>query len=488
MKSTETAPLVVPVILSGGAGTRLWPVSREGHPKPFMKLPDGQTLLGKTVQRAARTSTSKRMLLVTNRDYYFISKDEVSRTLGASSPINAGFLLEPVGRNTAAAIGAAAQWVAQNVSPDAVMLVLPADHLISPVEDFLKAVEQAAVLAAGGKLVTFGIRPTRPETGYGYIEAGAGLKGTEAHAVKRFIEKPDAATARGYVDSGSFYWNSGMFCMRAQTLLDELAAHRGALAEGIERCWAQVKDADAKAPFVELPADCFGELESISIDYAVMEPSSNLAVLPTAFSWDDIGSWSAVAGLVPQDEKGNRVHGDAVLVDSEDCFVRAEDRMIAAVGLKGIMVVDTPDALLVADASCAQQVKEVVTQLKQRGHESYRLHRTVVRPWGTYTVLEDGTGYKIKRIEVKPGAALSLQMHHHRSEHWIVVNGTAKVVCDGKEFLVMTNESTYIPAGRKHRVENPGVMDLVMIEVQSGSYLGEDDIVRFSDIYGRAPA
>lgn len=478
---------IVPVILSGGAGTRLWPVSREGHPKPFMKLPDGQTLLAKTVQRASRVASANRLLLVTNRDYYFMSKDEVARSLGAGAPVASSYLLEPVGRNTAAAVAMAAHWIAQNVSPEALMLVLPADHLISPVDDFLRAVEHAAVLASRGKLVTFGIRPTRPETGYGYIEAGAAQPGTEGHDVKRFIEKPDAETAQRYVASGNFLWNSGMFCMRARTLLDELQAHRPQLADGVGQCWQQAAAADGSGAFVELPADCFGALESISIDYAVMEPSRNLAVLPTGFRWDDIGSWSAVADLVPQDERGNRVHGDSVLVDCDDCFVRAEDRMVAAVGLKGVMVVDTPDALLVADASCAQQVKEVVAQLKERGHDSYRLHRTVVRPWGTYTVLEGGEGYQIKRIEVKPGAALSLQMHHHRSEHWIVVSGTAQVTCDGQEFLVMTNESTYIPAGKKHRVVNPGVLDLVMIEVQSGSYLGEDDIVRFSDMYGRAP-
>lgn len=489
MKSNESAaPPIVPVILSGGAGTRLWPVSREGHPKPFMKLPDGHTLLGKTVQRAAKAASARKLLLVTNRDYYFISKDEVARTLGHDSTISAGYLLEPVGRNTAAAIAAAAHWVAANVSPDAIMLVLAADHLIEPVEEFLRATEQAAALAARGKLVTFGIRPESPETGYGYIEAGRNFDGGEAREVLRFVEKPDAQTAQAYLESGNFLWNSGMFCMRVQTLLDELQAHRRGLAQSVAQCWEQVPVADRTAQFTELPAEAFAQAESISIDYAVMEPSRNLVVLPTKFAWNDIGSWSAVAGLVPQDERGNRVHGDSLLVDCEDCFVRSEDRMIAAVGLRGVMVVDTPDALLVADAGSAQQVKEVVAQLKLRGHESYRLHRTVMRPWGTYTVLEGGEGYKIKRIEVKPGAALSLQMHHHRSEHWIVVSGTARVVCDDSQFLVMTNESTYIPAGKKHRVDNPGMLDLVMIEVQSGAYLGEDDIVRFSDIYGRAPA
>ncbi|MDB5880630.1 MAG: mannose-phosphate guanylyltransferase/mannose-6-phosphate isomerase [Ramlibacter sp.] len=476
---------MVPVILSGGAGTRLWPVSREGHPKPFMKLPDGQSLLAKTVQRAAQASGGGQMLLVTNRDYYFISKDEVSRTLGPKSMTRASFLLEPVGRNTAAAIAAAAHWICANISPDAIMLVLPADHLIEPIEEFLAATQQAAALAAKGKLVTFGIRPSSPATGYGYIQAGAAINGGPQHEVLRFVEKPDAEAAQAYVASGDFLWNSGMFCMSAKVLLRELKEHRPELAKSVGACWEEAAATDGKGLFTELPEASFAAVESISIDYAVMEPSRNLVVLPTQFAWNDIGSWSAVAGLVPQGADANRVHGNAVLLDCADCFVWAEDRMIATIGLRGVMVVDTPDALLVADAGSAQQVKEVVAQLKARGHESYRLHRTVTRPWGTYTVLEGGQGYKIKRIEVKPGAALSLQMHHHRSEHWVVVSGTAKVVCDDREFLVLTNESTYISAGKRHRVENPGMLDLIMIEVQSGAYLGEDDIVRFSDQYGR---
>lgn len=487
LKSVE-APVrtVVPVILSGGAGTRLWPVSREGHPKPFMKLPDGQSLLAKTVQRAAQAASGgQQMLLVTNRDYYFISKDEVARTLGAKSKTKASFLLEPVGRNTAAAIAAAAHWICANISPDAIMLVLPADHLIEPIEEFLEATRQAAALAAAGKLVTFGIRPTSPATGYGYIQAGAAIDGGPQQEVLRFVEKPDAQSAQAYFESGDFLWNSGMFCMSAKVLLKELAAHRPQLAQSMALCWEEAAAADGKGLFTELPESSFSEAENISIDYAVMEPSRKLVVLPTKFAWNDIGSWSAVAGLVPQGADGNRVHGNPVVLDCTDCFVWAEDRMIATIGLRGVMVVDTPDALLVADAGSAQQVKEVVAQLKARGHQSYRLHRTVTRPWGTYTVLEGGQGYKIKRIEVKPGAALSLQMHHHRSEHWVVVSGTAKVVCDEREFLVLTNESTYIPAGKRHRMENPGMLDLVMIEVQSGAYLGEDDIVRFSDQYGR---
>jgi mannose-1-phosphate guanylyltransferase/mannose-6-phosphate isomerase len=482
----EAALTIVPVILSGGAGTRLWPVSREGHPKPFMKLPDGQTLLDKTVKRAVRAGTAGRLLVVTNRDYYFDSKDEVSRSLGGDV-LAASYLLEPVGRNTAAAIAAAAHWIVDEFGEHAVMLVLPADHLIEPVEDFVRATRQAAALAVEGRLVTFGIHPRSPETGYGYIQAGAPLDGGTGREVLRFVEKPDTPTAQAYVASGDFLWNSGMFCMQAGVLLGELSALRPQLASAVDACWAASR-AGRGAPFTELSAGAFSEVESISIDYAVMEPSRKLVVLPVHFGWNDIGSWSAVAGLVERGPDGNRVQGDAVVLECEDCFISSEDRMVAAVGLRGVLVVDTPDALLVADAGSAQRVKDVVASLKKRGHESYRLHRTVTRPWGTYTVLEGGPGYKIKRIEVRPGAALSLQMHHHRSEHWVVVSGSAKVQCDEREFLVLKNQSTYIPAGKKHRVENPGIVDLVMIEVQSGDYLGEDDIVRFSDIYGRVAA
>lgn len=492
---TADGPFIVPVVLSGGAGTRLWPVSREGYPKPFMKLPDGQTLLGKTVLRAERMAGSNPILVVTNRDYYFDSRDVIHRALSQAEHVKARaqvhYLLEPAGRNTAAAVACAALWVCEHVSPDAIMLVMPADHLISPLDSFLDAASQAAQLAARGRLVTFGVRPTRPETGYGYIETGEALSGFDAHQVRRFVEKPDASTALTYVDSGRFLWNSGMFGLRAQSLLDELAQHRPALSAGVHACWAELptgQELSAAAPYTELPAESFGALESISIDYAVMEPSQHLAVIAAHFQWDDIGSWNAVASLTPQDDNGNRAQGETVLIDTHDCFIRADDRLVATVGLEGLMVVDTPDAVLVADARRAQDVKEVVAHLKRNGHDSYRLHRTVMRPWGTYTVLEEGEGYKIKRLDIKPGGILSLQMHHHRSEHWVVVSGTASVQRDDESLKVLTNQSIYISAGQRHRVENAGTEPLVMIEVQSGSYLGEDDIVRYSDVYGRVRA
>ena len=484
-RTPNLAPAIVPVILSGGAGSRLWPVSREGHPKPFMELPDGETLLGKTLRRAAAVATAQRLLVVTNRDYYFISRDEASRALPASQRVHADYLLEPVGRNTAAAVAAAAHWVLANVGEDAVMLVLPADHLITPLEAFAADVQAAALLAQQGRLVTFGVPPTRPETGYGYIEGGKAYAETRARVVRRFVEKPDLAVAQDYVANPDFFWNSGMFCMQARTLLDELRRHRQPVSDAVQATWeAACATADA-GRMMELPAEQFEQVESISIDYAVMERSDRLVVLPIAASWNDIGSWTSVAALSAPDENGNRVLGDALLLDTSDCYVRADERIVATVGVKGLMVIDTPDALLVASMDCDQKVKEVVAQLKKLGHESYRTHRSVIRPWGTYTVLGEGLGYKIKRIEVKPQGQLSMQMHHHRSEHWVVVSGTARVSCDDQEFLVMTNQSTYIQAGHKHRVENPGVVDLVMIEVQSGDYLGEDDIVRFSDIYGR---
>ncbi len=487
-KSAKPPSAVVPIILSGGAGSRLWPVSRQGHPKPFIELPDGQTLLNKTLQRAARAASIQRLLLVTNRDYYFISKDEVNRAFGnAAAPVT-DFLLEPFGRNTAAAVAAAAHWVVSHVGPDAVMLILPADHLITPPEEFTRDVQAAVALAQQGKMVTFGVPPTRAETAYGYIECGARFGETQAKVVRRFVEKPDLGKALDYSRNPDFLWNSGMFCMQAQIFLDELQTHRPELADAVAHTWEAARAEQEQSRMMELPAEQFEQVEDISIDYAVMERSDKLVVLPTRASWNDIGSWSSMAALSPADPNGNRVRGDAVVIDCKDCYVHADKRIIAALGVSGLMVVDTPDALLVATMDQDQQVKDIVAQLKLRGHESYRTHRTVIRPWGTYTVLEEGRGYKIKRIEVKPRGILSLQMHHHRSEHWIVVSGTAKVVSNEREFLVMTNESTYIPAGHKHRVENPGVVELVMIEVQSGEYLGEDDIVRFSDAYGRAPA
>ncbi|HTH59871.1 MAG TPA: mannose-1-phosphate guanylyltransferase/mannose-6-phosphate isomerase [Paraburkholderia sp.] len=480
--------MLIPVILSGGAGTRLWPVSREGHPKPFMKLADGESLLLKAYRRAAAVadddagSQRGEIVTVTNRDYFFMSKDEFA--LANLEDQDTVFLLEPSGRNTAPAVAMAAHYVAQKFGRDALMLVLAADHLVQDQQAFAAAVSSAAELAQQDKLVTFGIVPTNPDTGFGYIEAGDKIG--DGRVALRFVEKPDADKAAEYLAAGNYLWNSGMFCFKAGVILDEMRRHAPDVAAAADACAAALHADQVSAHMLEMPAELFGEMPDISIDYAVMERSSNVAVVPSSFGWSDIGSWGAIRELVAPDEDSNRTVGDAIFVDSRNMYVQSRDRLVATVGVSDLLVIDTPDALLVAHPDRAQDVKQVVARLKKQNHEAYKLHRTVSRPWGTYTVLGEGPRFKIKRIEVKPGASLSLQMHHHRSEHWIVVCGMAKVVNGDKEIFVCTNESTYIPAGHKHRLENPGVLDLVMIEVQSGEYLGEDDIVRFQDVYGRA--
>jgi mannose-1-phosphate guanylyltransferase len=477
--------MLVPVILSGGAGTRLWPVSREGHPKPFMQLPDGQSLLQKTYHRAAALAADGELLIVTNREYYFMSRDEYAAAkLGPLGRLQ--FLLEPVGRNTGPAVALAALFAQERYGDDCLLLVLPADHLIADVSAFAAAVGEAERLAQNGYLVTFGIQPDAPETGFGYIECGSAIAGSAGASVVRFVEKPTAEKAQEYLSSGRHLWNGGMFCFRADRILDEFRKHAPDVLDRVTACWTASREKQSASPgLIDFEPDLFEAMPDISIDYAVMERSDRVAVIPGRFGWNDIGSWTAVSQLVAADSNNNRVIGDAVVVDSRNTFVKSEDRLVAAVGVDNLIIIETADAVLVADANRAQDVKKVATQLKATGHESYRLHRTVARPWGTYTVLETGPRFKIKRIAVKPGASLSLQMHHHRSEHWVVVSGMAKVVNGDEELYVNTNESTYIAPGHKHRLENPGILELVMIEVQSGDYLGEDDIVRFSDQYGR---
>lgn len=477
--------MLIPVILSGGAGTRLWPVSREAHPKPFIQLPDGQSLLQKTFLRAAGLDGVSEVVTVTNRDYYFKTKDEYR---ACASDVKASFLLEPCGRNTMPAVALAALHVLAAHGPDACLLVLPADHLIADLPAFAAAVANAKELAEKGYLVTFGIQPDAPETGFGYIEAGAEIatKVGAGRTALCFVEKPDATTAAAYLAAGYFYWNSGMFCFRTGSLLDAMEAACPAVLQAARTCWQATQVATPHgAAMIECDPATFAAQPDISIDYALMEKAENVAVVPCAIGWSDIGSWNALGELVAADSDGNRILGEAVMVGSRNNYVQTEHHLVAAVGVDDLVIVDTQDAVLVAHKHRTQDVKQVVARLKQRGHEAYRLHRTVSRPWGTYTVLEEGKRFKIKRIEVKPGASLSLQMHHHRSEHWIVVSGMAKVTNGDRELFVNTNESTYIPAGHKHRLENPGILDLVMIEVQSGEYLGEDDIVRFEDRYGR---
>ncbi|SMB22452.1 mannose-1-phosphate guanyltransferase [Sterolibacterium denitrificans] len=477
---------VIPVILSGGAGTRLWPVSREGHPKPFIRLADGESLLHKTYRRAAAIATQDEIVTVTNRDHYFLSKDEfLAAGLGEQRP---HFLLEPCGRNTAPAIAAAALALRERYGDAAIMVVMAADHLIRDEAEFAEAARAAAKLASEGHIVTFGIRPDKPETGFGYIECGSAVgSGKDGAArVQRFVEKPDAATAAQYLTSGRYLWNSGMFCFSVGVILAELERHAPDVLATARTC-IDVSPSEEGVGGLrrELDAASFSNAPDISIDYAVMERSDRVVVIPAAFDWSDIGSWSALQQLVAPDADGNRALGEALFVDCANTFVQSENRLIAAVGLKDLILIDTPDAVLAVHPDHVQDVRKIVQQLKTAGHDACKLHRTVARPWGTYTVLEEGRHFKIKRIVVKPGAALSLQLHHHRSEHWIVVQGMAKVTNGDSVLYVNINESTYIPAGHKHRLENPGLLDLVMIEVQSGEYLGEDDIVRFADQYGR---
>jgi mannose-1-phosphate guanylyltransferase/mannose-6-phosphate isomerase len=471
---------LIPTILCGGAGSRLWPVSRELHPKPFIRLEDGQSLLQKAWLRGVSLPDVAETLTVTNRELFFKTKDEYREVAGPDyKDLANSFILEPFGRNTAPAIAAAALQVAASHSDDALLLVLAADHLITDQRAFALAVAEAMRLAAQGKLVTFGIRPESPETGYGYIEA-------DGNKVVRFVEKPSLELAREYVESGNYLWNSGMFCFSAGTILREMQLHCPEILAATRSCLELSGLVGGKGHTqIELEQQSFARVPDDSIDYAVMEKSRNVAVVPCNIGWSDIGSWNAVGELTAPDTDGNRIAGEVVLHDVSNCYIQSKQRIVGAVGIDNLVIIDTPDALLVADRDHVQDVKLLYARLKSEGHATHKLHTTVHRPWGTYTVLEEGSRFKIKRIVVKPAGRLSLQMHHHRSEHWVVVSGMARVVNGDQELFINTDESTYIPAGHKHRLENPGVVDLVMIEVQSGEYLGEDDIVRFEDIYGR---
>jgi len=468
---------LIPVILCGGAGSRLWPVSRELHPKPFIELADGQSLLQKAFLRGAAMPSVTEIITVTNRELLFQTEEQFRSVNKAG--LATTFILEPFGRNTAPALAAAALLAAKNHGREAILLALPADHVITQQPAFAEAVAQAVRLASGGKLVTFGIEPLTPETGYGYIEA-------EGTKVIRFVEKPSSSEAEAYLASGRYLWNSGMVCFAAGVMLDEMEKYCPEVLHATSACIATSRLANGKG-FAELSldGDSFSKVPNISIDYAVMEKSAEVAVVPCNIGWNDIGSWNALGDLTPPDSRGNRVLGNAMLQDTDNCYIYGSERVIGAVGIENLIIVDTADALLVASRDHAQQVKHIYARLKTEDNEAYKLHRTVYRPWGTYTILNEGPGFKVKRIEVKSGASLSLQMHHHRSEHWVVISGVAQVINGENEFLIHANESTYIPSGNKHRLTNPGDATLVMIEVQNGNYLGEDDIVRFDDSYGR---
>ncbi len=477
-----TSGLIHPVILSGGSGSRLWPMSRAGYPKQFLALhgDDGTTMLQATAKRVQRGNFSN-PLLVCNEEHRFILAEQL-RQVDVKPD---GIILEPVARNTAPAVAVAALTLGRTKT-DALMLVMPSDHVILDEASFHKAVEAAAEAAAGGALVTFGITPTLPETGYGYIQRGQIWKGDVegVYEVSRFVEKPDLKTAEQYLDSGDYAWNSGIFLFRADTYIDALERFQPEMLAAVR---AALDNSQEDLNFCRLDESAFAASPSNSIDYAVMEHTDNAAVVPVDMGWSDLGAWSALWDIKAKDEQGNVATGDVLLHNTRNSYVHADHAMVAISGLDDVIVVATDDAVLVVDRHNAQGVKDLVEQLKRDGRGEHHLHTTVHRPWGCYRGIDMGERHQVKRITVKPGEKLSLQMHYHRAEHWIVASGTALVTRGEKQFLLRENESTYIPMGETHRLENPGKVPLDIIEVQSGSYLGEDDIVRFEDGYGRAP-
>ncbi|WP_448141949.1 mannose-1-phosphate guanylyltransferase/mannose-6-phosphate isomerase [Stenotrophomonas bentonitica] len=464
---------ILPVILSGGSGTRLWPLSREAYPKQFLALAGEQTMLQATWQRVAPIA-GRAPLVVANEEHRFVAAEQLQQLDVQPQAI----LLEPVGRNTAPAIAVAAL-EATLEEGDPVLLVLPSDHVIADEEAFRAAVLRALPAARDGKLVTFGIVPTGPETGYGYIKAASG---DAVRAVDRFVEKPDADTALQYVQSGEYFWNSGMFLFKASRYLAELERLQPAMLAASRNAWQLARrDTD----FTRLDREAFAAVPADSIDYAVMEKTADAVVVPLDAGWNDVGSWTALRDVSAQDADGNAHHGDVIAIDCRNTYAYGE-RLIALVGLDDVIVVETDDAVMVGRSDRMQEIKQVVARLKADQRPEATWHRKVYRPWGAYDSIDNGERFQVKRITVKPGGTLSLQMHHHRAEHWVVVSGTAEVTRGDEVILLGENQSTYIPLGVTHRLRNPGKLPLELIEVQSGSYLGEDDIVRFEDTYGRS--
>jgi mannose-1-phosphate guanylyltransferase/mannose-6-phosphate isomerase len=472
--------MLTPVILSGGAGTRLWPLSRELHPKQLLALIGERTMLQQTASRLDGLGASA-PIVVCNEAHRFLVAEQL-RQLEIEPRAT---VLEPFGRNTAPAIALAAHaalaaGAGDSNASDPVLLVLPADHVIRDLPAFQRAVRTALPAAEQGRFVTFGIVPTAAETGYGYIQQGA--PDGALHRIARFIEKPSLDRAREFVRSGDYYWNSGMFMFRARRYLEELERFAPQIAHV---CTGVFQAAKTDLDFTRLDREAFEACPSDSIDYAVMEKTADAVVVPLAAGWSDVGSWAALHDASQSDSRGNVARGDVILEDSDGCYLYSESRLVSAVGLKDHIVVETKDAVLVAPRDRVQDVKKLVARLKEQGRYEHSVHREVFRPWGSYDSIAGGARFQVKRLTVKPGAALSLQMHHHRAEHWVVVCGTARILRGEEVFLLEENQSTFIPLGMKHRIENPGIIPLHMIEVQSGSYLGEDDIVRFEDVYGR---
>lgn len=469
---------IIPIILCGGSGTRLWPLSREQYPKQLLALVNDKTMLQDTIDRCRGHSEMLDPLLVCNENHRFL----VAEQAHANGLTSAKILLEPAARNTAPAIAFAAEFALRE-HEDACLVVLPSDQVIKDQEAFDETLEKAIALANTGRLVTFGITPDKPETGYGYIKTGSVYR--QGFNIERFVEKPDLATAQAYLSSGEYYWNSGMFVFRASRYLEELRLHRPDIAEAVaQACTGLTADRD----FCRMNEGVFSACPAESIDTAVMENTHQAAMIPLDAGWSDVGSWDALWDVSEKDQDGNVIRGDVVLHESNNNYVRAEHRLVSAVGVENIIIVETADAVVVASKDNAQDVKKLVESLKFRKREEPLTHRKVFRPWGHYESIDAGSRYQVKRIAVKPGEELSLQKHFHRAEHWIVVSGTAEVTCGKEVFLLTENESTYIPLGEVHRLANPGKTDLELIEVQSGNYLGEDDIVRLEDNYGRLSA
>ena len=470
---------ITPVVLSGGTGSRLWPLSRELYPKQLLPLVNEQTMLQNTLLRTGNIEGVSDHLVVCNEEHRFMVAEQL-RCIGIPS---ATIILEPCGRNTAPAVAVAALEVTA-AGDDCLLLVLPADHDVQHVDVFQRAVSAGIAPAAAGKLVTFGIVPSAPETGYGYIKAGQKLDAeSAAFTVDGFVEKPDRATAGQYLATGEYYWNSGMFLFSAKRYLEELQAYAPGM---LAACRAAFSAGRRDQDFVRLDKTAFASSPSDSIDYAVMEKTSHAVVIPLDAGWSDVGAWSALWEIGSKDEQGNVVRGDVVMHATRDSYIHAESRLVSTVGIEHLVVVETADAVLVADKNSVQDVKAIVTALNAAKRMETVTHRRVSRPWGAYQSVDNADRFQVKRITVNPGASLSLQMHHHRAEHWIVVKGTARITKGEEEILLSENQSIYIPLGVTHRLENPGVIPLELIEVQSGSYLGEDDIVRFEDTYGRS--
>ncbi|MDE2429654.1 MAG: mannose-1-phosphate guanylyltransferase/mannose-6-phosphate isomerase [Burkholderiales bacterium] len=480
--------LLQPVILSGGSGTRLWPLSREKHPKQLLSLIGKETMLQATATRVSSftgsLNVSQKMLVVCNEEYRFITAEQL-RVAGFSDNT---LLLEPTGRNTAPALTLAAIAATEN-SGDAVLLVMPADHVITDVHAFHHAIQSGLQHAADGAMVTFGVLPNRPETGYGYIEVGDNIGRSEVRELRAFVEKPALSVAQQYLNDGNHLWNSGIFMMRANVWLKAIQHFN---PDMFNSCMQSMQNSKLDCGFVRVAKDAFMTCPADSIDYAVMEKLPNAVelgisgcVVPFDAGWSDVGAWDAVWQVSHKDESGNSMHGDVLMEDSQNCLVVADSRLVACLGLEDVIVVETPDAVLVTNKANTQNIKRIVNRLKNENYSQTDNHRKVYRPWGHYDSVDSGEHFQVKRIVVNPGGRLSMQMHNHRAEHWIVVSGTA-VVTRGDEVMELTaNQSTYIPLGVKHRLENAGDVDLELIEVQSGTYLGEDDIVRFDDIYGR---